>query len=225
MTETAYALLGIDEDEMVRNAPRILDGEYEAMAQLARVSAILGMGTSFTGTTHMGSMAEHMVSHCIDMFERPHPGTSHGEQVGVATLTVSRLQNEVLGRDRPPELRPTRIPAERLAATYGDETARMMGEQTGAKALDADGAVRLNERLAADWDGFRDRLRAVMRPHDELEGAMRAAGCRMTASDLGLDAARYRQYVRDARFIRDRFTMLDVADDSGQLEGFVGELS
>ena len=39
-------------------------------------------------------MAEHGVSHYIDMFFKDkHPGTSHGEQVGIATLSISKIQN------------------------------------------------------------------------------------------------------------------------------------
>ena len=222
---TAYTLLAYDEGGMVRDAARLLEGDFEALAQLTRVSAILGTGTSFTGTTHMGSMAEHMISHCIDMFARPHPGSSHGEQVGVATLTMSALQNDILGRDRPPELRPTAIPEERLRATYGDGVAETMLEETRRKALDEAEAARLNERLRADWDRFRSTLVGTMRPHGEIERSMRAAGCRTTAAELGLDPASYRRYVRDARFIRDRFSMLDVADDSGQLDEFVKDLT
>ena len=222
---TAYTLLAYDEDDTIAMAPRLLEGDVEALATLTRVSAIMGTGTSFTGTTHVGSMAEHMISHCIDMFSGDeHPGTSHGEQVGVASLTMSRLQNDILSRERPPELRPTIVPEDRLRATYG-EAAGLMIEQTQAKALDAEATARLNERLARDWDDLRAKLAAVMRPHDELEAAMRAAGCQLTAADLGLAPATYRGYVRDARFIRDRYTMLDVADDSGQLQDFVKGLT
>ena len=223
---TAYTLLRRDEDAMVALAPRLLEADFEALAGLTRASAIMGLATSFTGTTHVGSMAEHMISHCIDMFAgRAHPGTSHGEQVGVASLAMSRLQSEILARDAPPELAPTEIPATRLAAERGEEAAASMVEQTRAKALDAEGAARLNERLARDWGALRSRLGAVMRPHAELHAAMAAAGCRLTAADLGLDPAFYRGCVRDARFIRDRFTALDLAGDSGLLEPFVATLN
>ena len=50
---------------------------------------------------------------------------------------------------------------------------------------------------------------------------MASAGCQLTGSDLGLDPEFYRDAVRYSRFIRDRFSMLDVAGDSGQLEEFV----
>jgi glycerol-1-phosphate dehydrogenase [NAD(P)+] len=109
--DTAYTLLAYDEESMMTNADRIVIGDSEALAMLTRSAAIMGLGTSFTGTTHSGSMAEHMISHYIDMFAGDkHPGSSHGEQVGVATLTMSQLQNQILAGSQPPILSPTEIP-------------------------------------------------------------------------------------------------------------------
>lgn len=220
-SETAYVLLSVDEDNMIDHAEGMVSGDFEALATLTRVSAIMGLGTSFTGTTHVGSMAEHMISHYIDMFAgRDHPGTSHGEQVGVATLSMSRLQNRILGRDRPPTLSPTVIDEADLVARFGEQTASTMVEQTSRKALDRTGAAALNARLEKEWDAIASRLRAVMRPHEQLHSSMRTAGCQLTGADLGLERDFYQDAIRYSRFIRDRFTMLDVAGDGGELEAF-----
>jgi glycerol-1-phosphate dehydrogenase [NAD(P)+] len=223
-SETPYVLLSYDEDKMIASAGNLLNGDIEALGTLTRVSAIMGLGTSFTGTTHCGSMAEHMISHFIDMFAgKNHPGTSHGEQVGVATLTMSRLQNAILRADAPPRLRPTVIPVPELNLYFGAETASTMIEQAQRKALAPAQADCLNRHLAEGWDDFAGRLRAVMRPFEELREAMRIAGCQLTAADLGLDPAFYQCAIRYARFIRDRFTMLDLAGDGDALESFARE--
>lgn len=223
-SETPYVLLSYDEDKLIANAGNLLHGDIEALGILTRVSAIMGLGTSFTGTTHCGSMAEHMLSHFIDMFAgKNHPGTSHGEQVGVATLTMSRLQNAILRAEAPPRLRPTVIPVRALNRCFGPEISGTMIEQAQRKALSAAQADHINRRLAVDWEEFAGRLRAVMRPVDDLHAAMRIAGCPLSASDLGLDPAFYQAAVRYARFIRDRFTMLDFAGDSDSLESFARE--
>ena len=217
-----YILLAYDENDLLDHAADLTSGNIESLAMLTRISTIMGLGTIFTGTTHSGSMAEHMISHCIDMFAgQAHPGTSHGEQVGVTTLTLSALQNQILGSDSPPEIRPTVIPRERLAQRYGQEVAAMMAEQAGRKAIDGATADRLNARFSEDWEGFAAPLRAVMLPFERLQTAMTAAGCQQSAADLGLDPAFYRQIVSDGRFTRDRFTALDLADDSGRLDAFV----
>jgi glycerol-1-phosphate dehydrogenase [NAD(P)+] len=219
--DTPYALLALDEDALIASAPRLLAGDRAALAVLTRVSAIMGLGTSFTGTTHVGSMAEHMISHYIDMFAgAAHPRTSHGEQVGVATLAVSRLQNAIIGTDEPPTLRETEIPEETLRRKFGPAMAESMIEQTRRKALDAETARALNNRLRRDWPEIVGQLRPAMRPESELRAAMEAAGCQLSGAELGLDHEFFRDAVRYSRFTRDRFTILDIAGDSGQLDAF-----
>ena len=218
--ETAYTLLAYDEEAMIANAGKIVTGDFEALAMLTRIAALMGLATSFTGTTHVGSMAEHMISHYIDMFAgNSHRRTSHGEQVGVATLTMSKLQNQIVNAYRPPTLKPTVIAKEDLRVRFGAASNEMI-EQTERKALNTASAEALNQRLEKHWTEISGRLKSVMLPYEKLHDAMKTAGCQLTGSDLGLDPAFYRDAVRYSRFIRDRFSMLDVADDSGQLEEF-----
>jgi glycerol-1-phosphate dehydrogenase [NAD(P)+] len=170
-------------------------------------------------------MAEHQISHFIDMFAgADHPGSSHGEQVGVGTITMSALQNQILQSDTPPLVVPTEIPAEQLQKQFGIETAKNMIAETKRKALDAKAAEALNHKLQEDWPAIAEKLNAVMIPFDQLQQSMRNAGCALTATDLGLNTDFYRDAVTYARFIRDRFSMLDLVDDSTGLESFVSQM-
>ena len=220
--DTPYILLAYDEADLIDHAGDLPNGDIEALALLTRVAVIMGLATSFTGTSHCGSMAEHMISHCIDMFAgEKHPGSSHGEQVGVTTLTMSALQNRILGAESPPLVGPTAFPEDALRARYGDAKAETMAEQNATKALDQAAADRINALWAEDWAGFVAPLREVMLPFSRLLEGMTKAVAPRTASELGLDPSFYRDMVRDARFTRDRFSILDVAGDSGQLDDFI----
>ena len=53
---------------------------------------------------------------------------------------------------------------------------------------------------------------------------MAEAGCQRTATELNLDIDFYRDAVSGARFIRDRFSMLDIVDDSTGLQEFVDSM-
>jgi len=220
--ETPYTLLAIDEGEMIARAGDMRAEDVGALALLTRISAIMGLGTSFSETTHSGSMHEHMISHYIDMFAgEAHPGSSHGEQVGVASVTMSALQNETFGRESPPRLRATDIPEARLRERFSSEMADKLVAETRAKALTEATADALNERLDRDWPELRARIAAAMLPFETLRGAMRAAGCQTTATELGLAPDFYREAVADARWIRDRFGTLDFVGDGPGLDGFV----
>lgn len=219
--DTPYALLAYDEARLIDNAAALPGGAIEPLAVLTRVCALMGIATCVTGSTHFGSMAEHMISHSIDMFSGDgHPGSSHGEQVGVTTLTVSALQNRILGADRPPVLRPTLCSEADLAAHYGESMAATMAAQTAAKAIDGVTAERINRLWEEDWSGFVAPLRAAMLPLQRLRRGLTEAKAPRTAEELGLDVGLYQRIVRDARFTRDRFSILDVAGDAGLLDDF-----
>ena len=99
-----------------------------------------------------------------------------------------------------------------------------MVAETEKKALNSQSADALNTRLANEWPDIRKRLSTVMLPYAQVENAMRSAGCTITATDMKLDQQFYCDAVRYARFIRDRFSMLDLVDDSDGLESFISTM-
>ena len=150
--ETPYILLGLYEDEMIKKAKKIKEGEISSLALLTRISAIMGLGTFFTGTTHLGSMAEHGISHYIDMFANSlHPGTSHGEQVGIATLTVSKIQNSILNNDKAPTMHPTTIPKNDIIKILGESTIDLIKQQMKVKSFNSKKIDALNNYLENNY--------------------------------------------------------------------------
>ncbi|MFK7853843.1 MAG: iron-containing alcohol dehydrogenase, partial [Granulosicoccus sp.] len=145
--QTPYTVLAYDEENMIARAGDMLNGDIDALGMLTRTSTCQGLGTRFTSTTHSGSMAEHMISHYIDMFAGDrHPQTSHGEQVGVATITMSQLHNQMLAQESPPVMKPTDIPVDKMRNLFPAATADNMIEQTKLKAIDRKQAAQLNKR-------------------------------------------------------------------------------
>jgi len=222
---TPYTLLAYDEQDMIDNADNMLSGNLAALGMLTRISAIMGLGTQFTQTTHSGSMAEHMISHYIDMFAGDrHPRSSHGQQVGVATVTMSLMQNKVLRSETPPSMRPTQLNRQQMLDRFGPALAENMLTESRKKALDGQKSAALNKLFDSDWDSIRTRLQAISLPFDRLDKAMAEAGCQRTATELELDTDFYREAVCGARFIRDRFSMLDIVDDSTGLQEFADSM-
>ncbi len=101
---------------------------------------------------------------------------------------------------------------------FGAELGGACWAAFAAKRLDAARAETLNARLAENWDWFRARLRAASRPAAALEAVLARAGAPRRPEHLHWPRAFYRDAVRHAREIRDRYTFLDLAADSGMLE-------
>ncbi|MEM6695803.1 MAG: iron-containing alcohol dehydrogenase [Pseudomonadota bacterium] len=212
-----------EEDERILNAKAGLlpEGDIAAMGSLYRVLTLCGLGIAFTGVSNHGSMGEHQISHYIDCFAREqHPGTLHGQQVGVASLTMARLQQQILASDTPPEIRPTEIDLDDMARRMGPTIAAECKAEWEKKAFDAKGADAFNERLASLWPVLKEELAPFIIPVDEIDAMLQAAGGPRSAKDLGLPIEFYREAVRHNHEMRNRFSFVDVASDAGLLEDF-----
>ncbi|MCB1491505.1 MAG: iron-containing alcohol dehydrogenase [Rhodobiaceae bacterium] len=217
-----YLLQEKDEAAMIAHAPALKHGDIAAVGYLHRVMTLCGFGVCFAGSSHPGSMGEHLVSHWIDMFAGDrHPGTTHGQQVGVASIAMARLQQEILALEKPPVVRPVPVPADDLVARYGDELGRLCADEMQRKAMDEKQANDFNARLDAIWPDLRRELSAFVMPADEMAAVLASAGGPVTASELGLDADLWADALRHSREIRGRWSFLDLAAEAGILEDFI----
>ena len=217
-----YILQEKDEAELNARAKGLAAGDVAANGYLHRVLAFCGLGVSFTGMSNHGSMGEHQISHYIDCFagER-HRGTLHGQQVGVATLTMARLQAHYLASETPPVIRPSVIDPADMARRMGGDIAAHCLAEIQPKLFDARAADAMNEKFAELWPTLREELQAFALPVAEMEQLLRDAGGPMTAADLGLPVEFYRESVLHCREMRNRYSFLDIAADEGILADFV----
>jgi len=221
-TATPFLIQEKDEAELLARAAGLAAGDIEAVGYLQRVLTLCGLGVSFAGGSHPGSMGEHQISHFIDSVAGDrHPRTLHGQQVGVASLTMARLQAKLLASETPPLLKPTVVDDAALRSRFGEAMFPIVASEFKAKALDAAGADALNARLAGMWPELRRELQAAALSPDLMREKLASAGGPTTASELGCDVNLYRQAVLHAREIRNRYSMLDLAADAGLLEDFV----
>lgn len=208
-----------DEAKLNARAAALGQGDRDATGYLQRVLTLCGLGVAFTGVSNHGSMGEHQISHYIDCFAGDrHPGTLHGQQVGVASLTMARMQQRMLARETPPMVRPTHIDPADMTRRMGPVIAAQCLAEYRKKALDEAGAARMNATLAEIWPALREELAAFALPHEDMRALLVAAGGATTARELGLDPVFYREAVRHAREMRNRYSMLDLADDAGLMD-------
>ncbi|MGI9433864.1 MAG: sn-glycerol-1-phosphate dehydrogenase, partial [Geminicoccaceae bacterium] len=217
---TPFTLQHQDEAALLAKIGDLKGGDPDAMRVLVRLLVLGGFGMLLAGNSQPGSQGEHLISHYIDMFQHPHPGSLHGEQVGLATWTMACLQHDVLARDRPPALKPTHIDAAGMAKRYG-RLDRHCRQALVGKALDGNRLDLMTARLEQGWQDMREHLNGVAMPLTELRAALEAAGVVIEPEALGISSPAYRDIVRHARELRDRYTMLDLAADAGLLDLFI----
>jgi glycerol-1-phosphate dehydrogenase [NAD(P)+] len=212
-----FALLARDEPALLAAPEALVEGDLGAMRALARTLVLSGLGMTICRGSQPASQGEHLISHYLDMFAPPSRAQFlHGEQVGVATLTIARLQQALLG-GAPPRLAPCAINAADLQRLFGAEIGASCWKEFAAKRLTHESAADLTHRLAQIWPTLCATLARVTIPAATIEATLRRAGCASVAADIGVDATFYGNAVRNARYLRDRYTFLDLAADAGRL--------
>lgn len=218
--ETPFAIQANDEADLIARIGDLASGDEDAVTALVRLLILGGLGMLIAGSSQPGSQGEHLISHYMDMMHKPHPGSLHGEQVGLATRTMAMLQHHVLTQEEPPVLSETTIDATDLKARFGPRSAACDAAMR-AKALNGDRLDVLNRRLSERWSILKTLFEARAVPLQQLQDTFDIAGVAAAPEDLGITSDLYKNAVLHARELRDRFTMLDVAADAGMLEPFV----
>ncbi|GMQ95797.1 MAG: sn-glycerol-1-phosphate dehydrogenase [Gammaproteobacteria bacterium] len=222
--EVPFVLLAQDEEALLGEPEALLGGDLEAMRCLARTLVLSGFGMAICGGSYPASQGEHLISHYADMMgDRAWPESFHGEQIGVTTLTMARLQAQLLDQDRPPRLGEGPHEAD-VVGHFGGSLGRSCWREFCAKRSSAAQRALLNERLEQQWPQMRRRIAAVMVPAAKLEAALERAGAATTPQEIHWPRDFYQNAVRHAREIRDRYTFLDLAGDGDRLERFVRSL-
>jgi glycerol-1-phosphate dehydrogenase [NAD(P)+] len=213
-----FALLAPDELPMLEETEALVSGSLEAMERLVRTLLLSGFGTAIHGNSQPASQGEHLISHYADMRGDPTwPASFHGEQIGVTTLTMARLQQAML-EGPPPALVPDRNSEAGFVARFGEALGESCWAEFAQKRLDGSRTATLNQRIAERWERIRARIAEVIHPVALLEQALRRAGAPMKPQDIGWPEPFYRTALRHAREIRNRYTFLDLAADSGRLD-------
>lgn len=210
----------------------IAKGDAGATAALFAGLTIAGLAMEFVGNSRPASGADHQVAHIWEMEKLVHDGerVSHGACVSIGCMTILRLYDWLLEQDL------TSIDAEAVVSARADlaseekaieaafpdaQIATRAKQELAGKFIDADAhRVRL-AKIATIWPELRNRLRAHLMPADEMHGLLAAAGAPTEPEQIGVSASRHRATTLAARFIRSRYTMLDLLSDTGLLSAAV----
>ena len=233
---TPGALASDAVEQAVAAAPGLPRRDEAAVTALLEALLLSGISMAVAGTSSPASGGEHLVSHYLDMLadagRRTHTAL-HGEQVGVATRGTTRLYRTLLARS---ERDIDWAAAAERAPDESSMRARLDAEPDLPPVLRTrfleQGCAKLRrlpparERVAhirERWETIRAALGPGLdasRGHDEV---LSSVGAPTTAPDLGVSADDMRAAFRLGRWVRDRYTILDLVDDTGLREELAPE--
>lgn len=212
------------EPRLIEAAPAVGRGDASAVAVVLEGLLLAGLSMVVAGSSAPASGGEHLISHYLDMKHatRGTPHDLHGAQVGVATVYTLGLWDAVLGMDiegldiegrvdrQPPDADIRRW----IEADWGPVAGEVL-EQWAGKALDRQGVRAELLRFQQGFETLRKALARELLPPKVVAEAIRAAGGPTEPEEFGAPVAEYRRAQRFARFLRNRFTILDLAAELG----------
>ena len=219
--ETPFALQYEDERLLLDNSYKILEGDYDTLAALSRMTLLNGIAAIIIGSTHAGSMGEHLISHYIDMFMgEKHPGTLHGEQVAVTTLLLSKIQNQIINFSDTLVFKKLNITDNNFRELFGDKIFNQMYEQFKKKYFDGEKLDNLNNLLKKKWPEQKEILKKHLLPTESIEKALKNCGAPTNNVELRIPNNFYNLAIKNSFLLRDRFSYIDVAHYTNTLSDY-----
>lgn len=205
----------------------IAAGDRDAVEGLFLGLTLVGLAMEAHGSSRPASGADHQIAHLWEMDDLHHNGerVSHGACVAVGTMATLRMYDWLLSHDRLP-LDPARRSgvslAEKEAEIHrlfgaGEIADRAMAETRLKHIEGAAMATRLG-RLHDVWPVLAQRLRARLWTADHMAAHLTRAGTPVEAADIGVDDRTLYRTILKARFLRSRYTVLDLLDECGLLD-------
>jgi glycerol-1-phosphate dehydrogenase [NAD(P)+] len=218
----------------IENADAIRQNRPAGLAVLAEALMRSGIAMVLAGSSAPASGGEHLISHLWDMTARWSGRTPalHGEQTGVTTLISLRLYEKLLALDaaavrrlvqrKPVQEDPAAFET-RMRSTFGD-IAEAVLPFARQKYLDGP-ALQQRRRLICDrWEEIRRAVAPVVIAADTSRAYLLAAGAVFRTADLGISTEDVEFAYRNARWIRNRYTVLDLAAELGVLEDWQADV-
>ncbi len=213
------------QERVLEFSPKVPSGDPEAIYHVMEALLLSGCSMVIAGSSSPASGGEHLLSHYLDMKSALYdlPNDFHGTQVGVGTVHCLGLWENILA------LNPGDIDVDTLLAQRNSkaEVDRWIQEDWGDK---------VGEEVQSQWDEkYRDdaeqraflgkviemlptlkqELPVDLLPAATVAKAIEASGGPVVAEGLTAPVEEYNNALKRARYIRNRFTVLDFAADLG----------
>ncbi len=216
----------LGQPKLVRSGdPLVIEGLFTGLT-------MVGFAMEAHGSSRPASGADHQIAHLWEMADLQRNGekVSHGACVAVGCVATLRLYDWLLGQNLrfldpaaivadAPDMR--RKETDILAAFGPGEIASRAIEETRAKHLDPEIHRARLDHLIEIWPPIRRVLRGRLTEAPTMVAMLHQAGAPAEASEIGVDRATLRASILNARYLRSRYTVLDLLDETGLLQAAV----
>ena len=217
--------------DAIGDAEGVVAMKPEPLSRFVEGLMLGGFAMQDMQSSRPASGAEHMFSHLLEMRDHTFKGeiVPHGIQVGVFTLFMCRVYEQILAFDY------SRLDVESCLANWkpleeqekvgaavfaGTKFPDIGVKAVRAKFVDRETAKARLESFKARWPQIKARLEAQLIPAAEIERRLKVVGAPTTPAEIGSTVEASLKDARKTIFMRDRYMALDFLDFTGQLDDF-----
>jgi len=198
---TPFDLLADIEPQLFDSARGITLQDRDSIALLMQVMMLSGLGMTIAGGSYPASQAEHMIAHTVGMLGKAEHSTLHGEEIGVTTLFVADLQERMLRKK--PQIKTDQFDDAKMTKLFG-----VYAAEEAKKAFQIkDG---LTQASINHWGKAAEAIANIFIPPTRIVSILEKAEAPTQISQLGWSDELFKTAVQYSRFLRDRFTCLDL---------------
>ncbi len=208
--EKPFEILRKKMEFFVKNFQKFSIRDEEFLKSLIEILMLSGQGMTMAEGSYPASQSEHLIAHAIEMkYPKLAEKNLHGAQIAVTTLTAARLQKNLLTLDYP-QLQLAKAldrqtkNGKNVEKFFGKEIAKQCQKEYDQKLL-AIAKIKLT-----NWKKIKAELQKIHLDESRLKEIFSHFKIKTSAKSLGLSNQQYQECVMHAKFIRNRFTCLDL---------------
>ena len=218
-------------EKVIAGSDKISKGDEGAIAGLVEALLLSGVCMDFAGNSRPASGCEHHMSHFLEMryLLEGREVVLHGTKVGIGTVIALKAY-EYIARLTPDFEKIRKMPRDtfeewesQVREAFLDAADEII---TLEKKCGKNSAQRLSDRLTAteeNWDSIK-KLASATVSSGFVEGILRQLGAPTKPHHIGTEKEMAKQMLLFAKEIRDRYTVLQLLWDLGELESFTDSI-
>jgi len=200
---------------LVKNFQKFSARDEDFLKILIEILLLSGQGMTISGGSYPASQSEHLIAHAIEMkYPKIVHKKLHGAMIAVTSLTAAKLQKHLLDNQFCyPEIVSESILL-KLQKFFGKKIAAECEKEYEQKLL-AIQQIKNPKRKnpngeKPNWSKIKTELQKIHFDESRLKEIFTHFKINISAKSLGLSNQQYQECVAYAKFIRNRFTCLDL---------------
>ncbi|MGI6707261.1 MAG: sn-glycerol-1-phosphate dehydrogenase [Clostridia bacterium] len=218
-------------EKCIQNVEGLSRREGRAIKELMEGLILAGITMQMAGNSRPASGSEHHLSHYWEMQHLMEKRRTplHGIKVGVATLLIHKMYDRILKMEAhrlhaaektPEDIEEWKRDIKRCFGPLADEVFRQK-EATHIPHGELEEKIR---RLATVWPQVKEEIKELLSLVANVRELLQKIGAPSTPAELGVSLDRLYDALRYAKEVRDRYTVLQLADQLGVLDSIAKEI-